>query len=246
MPLYNPTNPSVSSVKTSTYAILSTDSTVVTDASAGAFTSTLPSAVGALGKTYTIDHVGSGNSTNCMTLATTSAQTIGGFSSITMVTLNESIVVQSDGANWLIISWKTTTPWIAFTPANTGSWTTNSTYTGKWKRFGDSMQIQWRVSLTGAPNATTLAFNLPTGFTIDTSNKFLLTTGATGSGGGSRGGAISNMQMIYSSTTQFFMVYQSSVTTAQVSLVNATAPVTWANGDLVEASITVPITSFGG
>ncbi len=107
------------------------------------------------------------------------------------------------------------------------------------------MHIQWRVSLTGAPNATTLIFNLPTGFTIDT-NKFILTTGATGSGGGSRGGAISAMEMIYISSSSFAMVYQSSVATAQVALVNATAPVTWANGDLIEASIIVPITSFGG
>jgi hypothetical protein len=58
------------------------------------------------------------------------------------------------------------TDWQTFTP--TGSWTSNVTYTGKWRRVGDSMEIQSKVTCSGAPNAATLSFNLPSGFSIDT------------------------------------------------------------------------------
>lgn len=57
------------------------------------------------------------------------------------------------------------TDWNSFTP--TGSWTTNSTYTGFWRRVGDSMEVDWRVSLTGAPNNVSLTLNLPGGYSID-------------------------------------------------------------------------------
>ncbi len=44
--------------------------------------------------------------------------------------------------------------WVSFTP--TGSWTTNTTYTGLWRRIGDSMEIQAKALCSGAPTSAGL------------------------------------------------------------------------------------------
>lgn len=56
--------------------------------------------------------------------------------------------------------------WTSYTP--TGSWSTNTTYTGKWRRVGDSLDLDILVSTAGAPTSASLTVNLPSGFTIDT------------------------------------------------------------------------------
>jgi len=57
--------------------------------------------------------------------------------------------------------------WVAYTP--TGSHVTNATYTGFYRRVGDTLELRARVVYAGATNAATeLTFNLPTGLTIDT------------------------------------------------------------------------------
>lgn len=59
------------------------------------------------------------------------------------------------------------TDWTTFTP--TGTWSTNTTYTGKWRRIGDTLEVQSYIALAGAPTTAALSVNLPTGFVIDTS-----------------------------------------------------------------------------
>lgn len=56
------------------------------------------------------------------------------------------------------------TDWISFTP--TGSWTTNTTYTGRYKIIGDTAFYRISLNLSGAPTAALLSINLP--FTINT------------------------------------------------------------------------------
>ena len=56
--------------------------------------------------------------------------------------------------------------WKAFTP--TGSWTTNTTYAGHYRIVGDTMSITCKVSLSGAPDASNLTINLPSGWAVDT------------------------------------------------------------------------------
>lgn|SRR3990167_1974162 len=58
------------------------------------------------------------------------------------------------------------TDWKKFVP--TGSWTTNTTYTGRWRRVGDSLDLDVLVSLAGAPDAATFTLNIPFGLKIDT------------------------------------------------------------------------------
>lgn len=57
-------------------------------------------------------------------------------------------------------------PWQSFTP--TGSWSTNTTYTGFYRRVGDSMDVEYKVATSGAPTAAALTVDLPSGFTINT------------------------------------------------------------------------------
>lgn len=58
------------------------------------------------------------------------------------------------------------TDWQSYTP--TGGWNTNVTYTGKWRRVGDSIEIEVKILCSGAPNAANCTFSLPSGFSIDT------------------------------------------------------------------------------
>lgn len=87
--------------KTSTYAILTTDNVVL--CSSAAFTLTLPTAVGVTGKVYLIKKTDSSTANIC-TIATTSAQTINGFSGATLNQQFEYIQVVSDGSNWQVVS----------------------------------------------------------------------------------------------------------------------------------------------
>jgi len=87
--------------KTSAYTLTASDFTV--NCTSGTFALTLPTAVGCAGRLYALNNVGAG----IITINTTSAQTIDGNASgtLTMAT-NKNYVVQSDGANWIIISAK--------------------------------------------------------------------------------------------------------------------------------------------
>ncbi len=82
--------------KSGTYAILTTDYTV--ECTSGTFTVTLPTAVGVSGKVYNIKNSGTG----AITVATTSAQTIDGNATESLIQYN-CMTVQSNGSNWIII-----------------------------------------------------------------------------------------------------------------------------------------------
>ncbi len=66
--------------------------------------------------------------------------------------------------------------WQDYTP--TGTFTTNTTYTGKWRRSGPDLEFQIGLTFSGAPNATTLEdITLPSGLAIDTTKLVLAGTG---------------------------------------------------------------------
>ena len=132
--------------------------------------------------------------------------------------------------------------WQTFTP--TGSWSTNSTYTGKWRRVGDSMEIQYKVNLAGAPNASDLVFNMPSGFIIDTTK--LANAAANEGSFGSiiiEDSATRQYQggVQYASTTTLTVSYDGA---ANNGFVNATNPFTFASGDSVGALVTVPVVGW--
>ena len=63
-------------------------------------TITLPTAVGQTGRIHIIKNSGTG----VITIATTSSQTIDGLTTQSLLTQYSKIIVQSNGANWIIIS----------------------------------------------------------------------------------------------------------------------------------------------
>lgn len=125
------------------------------------------------------------------------------------------------------------TDWIPFTP--TGSWVTTTTYTGYWRRVGDSMRIRVRIVLSGAATATPLTINLPSGYSINTAkipagNPVLGLATATDVG-------VQNYTGI--------AIYQSATTvgflTNQTNLWSNTVPFSWNNTDLATFEYEVPI-----
>ncbi len=88
--------------KTTAYSILVSDWFLKLDATGGIFTVTLPTAVGYTDKEYILKKIDS--SGNVITVATTSSQTIDGSTTKSLSTQWSTLVVVSDGANWLIKS----------------------------------------------------------------------------------------------------------------------------------------------
>jgi len=88
--------------KTANYTVTLTDCTVLANAATGNVTITLPTSVGATGRTYAIKKIDS--SANVVTIATTSSQTIDSFTTEVLARQFDAVQVQSDGSNWFIIS----------------------------------------------------------------------------------------------------------------------------------------------
>lgn len=87
--------------KTTAYTIVAaTDDIITADGAGGAFSVTLPTAVGVT-KSLTIKRINSG--ANNITVATTSAQTIDGASTFVLSQQWESVTVVSNNANWFVI-----------------------------------------------------------------------------------------------------------------------------------------------
>jgi len=140
------------------------------------------------------------------------------------------------------------TEWEAFTP--TGSWDTNVTYTGFKRRVGDSLEMQVRIDLDGAPNAVSLNVNLPNSLAIDTSKITDLTDTSMAVGivhiedeasTNFEGRATINSASVNSINCNFFL---DSSTVETASVVNATSPQTWASGDALIMTAIVPIIGF--
>lgn len=87
--------------KTDAYDIADADSTVFADASGGAFTLTLPTAVGRTGRLFLIKRVNSG--ANAVTIDSDGG-TIDGASVVVLSREGEFRIVQSDGTNWHILA----------------------------------------------------------------------------------------------------------------------------------------------
>lgn len=135
------------------------------------------------------------------------------------------------------------TDWVSYTP--TGTWTTNTTYTGRWRRVGDTVEVDVGLALTGAPNATTLYVNyLPPGISIDTSKMSLAQQYIrSGYADGTQGGSAYNLKAIYDSPTRVLLAYQNQLNAIEI-VVNATAPITWASGSTIHMRLSLPVAGW--
>lgn len=141
-------------------------------------------------------------------------------------------------------------PWTTFTP--TGTWTTNTTYTGKYRQVGENYEYQMEAATSGAPTATTLSFNLPSGHVIDTAkmitvsgNYPVIPSSATTSL--DAGIQIFNSQVgANTSTSVSPLTSGATLTNVNIGLVTQAAPFTFGSGDKVAVSFSVPIVSLSG
>jgi len=130
------------------------------------------------------------------------------------------------------------TDWADFNA--TGTWTTNTTYLGKFRRVGDTIELWYQVTLSGAPDATDLAVNLPAGLSIDTTkltsiadNRELDGFAIIMDGGGH--GEASTHKIIYITASQV-----KPLTEAGGNLTD-TVPITFASGDRIFIRVNLPI-----
>lgn len=165
----------------------------------------------------------------------------------TSATVNGVLTAAPAGMVWLTALYPVPiTDWVSYTP--TGSWNTNTTYTGKWRRVGDTMEGQIALLLSGAPNAVTLALvNLPSSFSIDTSKL----TGTLGSVANIVGDGlmVSNalgyyrLYIIYNSATSLNPTYMQAF--GNNSNITSTVPAVFKSGDFIDLWFRVPIVGWG-
>lgn len=84
--------------KTASYTATAADSTILGDATIGAITISLPTAVGIAGRKYTVKKIDS--SANAVILDPAGTETIDGVATLSLTTQWGRATVQSDGANW--------------------------------------------------------------------------------------------------------------------------------------------------
>lgn len=140
------------------------------------------------------------------------------------------------------------TDWTSFTP--TGSWVSNTTYTGRFRRVGDTAEYEVNILLTGAPTATDLNVTLPSGHVIDTAK--LVSTNTTTGGlvpGGIttwRDDGVSNgasCQIYYVNSTT--VAPTRDIGTGLASGITETVPHTWGANDFIRMSFKLPIAGWG-
>lgn len=163
---------------TSVGNILTTDHIV--ELSGASFTATLPTAVGVTGKIYELIH-SDPSAIYYYTLATTSAQTIGGIASgsYRLMTTGERLKIASNGSNWIILDHYAMTGWTDYGVLSIGATTTAPTKgtvvnTDRrwWRRVGDSAEIHFdyfqAASAGSAAGSGDYLFMIPNNLAIDT------------------------------------------------------------------------------
>jgi hypothetical protein len=142
------------------------------------------------------------------------------------------------------VSGSAITDWVAYTP--TGAWTANTTYTGYYRRVGDTLQTWVKIALAGAPTSATLSVNLPSGLTIDTTKFDADTDNYTlGLAYAKSAGADYQSSIRYQTSTSVQPVSW-SVSGARVgnAAITQAAPATFANGDEIHIEYSVPVAGW--
>lgn len=200
----------------------------VLELSGASFTETLFTASGNSGKILTIKHGGT-SLTQVYTIDGNGSETIGGATTYILYTNGETLKIQSNGTNWIILDHKTETDWTSIgTITITGSTTNPTKGTGtvvddlQWMRTsnGRFARIRWRYSHTvaGTDGSGIYRFGLPSNMTADTT-LYPVYTGSNiyqasacvlpcSSGGGRSNTNVSKNYMHYLySTTQFAYLF---------------------------------------
>lgn len=161
---------------------------------------------------------------------------------------NDSAATALTEAQTVGASTPTVTAWTAYTP--TGGWTTNVTYTGFWRRVGDTMEIQFLILCSGAPDNATPSVVLPGGHAIDTS-KLLGTTNNESPLSGQLqivddGGALYMGRPLYNSTSEvrFRFEKDNGTSVGLNDMADNATPFTFGADDYMQGSFSVPISGW--
>jgi hypothetical protein len=148
----------------------------------------------------------------------------------------------------LTVSVPVVTDSVSYTPL--GSWVTNATYFGKWKRVGQWIELEVDIALSGAPTGilTFTPAQILNGLGLTFDSTAFANLGASSHSIGTFSVNKDATSIAYSGGVKFdgggtiALGYSTGATTAQ--LVNATNPITFANGDNVNLRVTLPITGW--
>jgi hypothetical protein len=165
--------------KTANYTLTSTDQGIFGDASGGTFTLTLPTAVGNVNQIYTF--IKSDSSANAVQIATTSSQTIDGFtaSNFNLTQQYQWVSLWSDGAEWKLVNKGNVYPDLPSDTINYAKANPDAELNNKnWTTYADAAATP--VDLTGGvPTATwTQSATNP----LRGNDNFLFTAGTLGDG----------------------------------------------------------------
>lgn len=223
--------------KTSNYTLTLADDVVTGSASGGAFTLTLPSAVGITGKQYILKRTDQ-TLANLLNIATTSSQTINGSTTSTLATQYEELVVVSDGANWqakrYIVS-----DWTSYTPTFTGFGSV-SVQSFWWRRVGTNIELRG-IFTSGTSTATEARVSLP----VTSSTSLLPTISISGKAAiDSAAPAVTRDFMVLMEPTVAYVTfgYQEASTSAGLSKQNGNALVS--SGQKLSFFCSVPVVNW--
>lgn len=121
----------------------------------------------------------------------------------------------------------------------TGTWTANTTYTGKYARTGDRAALDIGIALTGAPTSTTLTVDISALGTIDTTklSDTLLTYLGEVQIRENGVQTVKGYVRLASSTTLAIMYLQTPVTNVVAGSVSQIAPFTFGTADKIHIKI---------
>lgn len=165
--------------------------------------------------------------------------------SIQLQTSGEFYKIVSDGTSvWQVTNHTATTSWAAYTP--TGSWSTNTTYTGFWRREADSFHGKVKVSTAGAPTSAALTTTLPFSLTYDASKFFDTSASKSGTVTVEDGGAAKIIGVWAPEGTNIIGAYvgRGDATYVETSAVTQAVPITFGATDNVYIDFIVPITGW--
>lgn len=170
--------------KSANYTITDTDriQTILATTGASNLTFDLPTAADNANRVVILKKVDSGAGTAIFDGE--GAETIDGRTTYTLHTQYDWVAVQCNatGTAWNVIGGSSSTPWTSFTMSITGVTSnptkgTASVDEARWRRVGDSMEITYNLTQTGAGAAGSggYLFAIPLSLTIDTTKLSVLT-----------------------------------------------------------------------
>lgn len=231
----------------SPYAVQAKDEYVTMDVSSSNKTVSLPALASNIGRRITISKVGTGIA-NYVQINSNGAEIIG-LASLTNIRLyspGETVTLIGTTNEWVIANWFVPPMVSTWTP--TGSWISNTTYSGTWRRFGNTVNLEYKIALTGAPNSTGLSLDLPANMTLDTADLNGENAGRT---------PFHSTVTVYDAAPELYhgLVLLDATDTFSVhvddgdgtiSEITQANPITFASGDEVEIKISnVPIDNWG-